>query len=229
MKKQTSKKSAGRTGRKTKRGRERNQITKLNLLLMLAAAIGLLLFATRVFLQKQTTGGFSDPTRLSDSVLEYRETVEFYAEKNEIEEYTDYLLAIMQVETGGRGSDVMQSSESLGLPPDSLDPEDSIAQGCSYFAEILGDAEKKGCDLDAAIQAYNFGIDYLDFAAKRGGDSDLDMATEFAEWKSGGETTEYRSDLALEVNGGWRYKYGNMFYAELVKKIVENLENSQMR
>ena len=196
---------------------------------MLVAAIGLLLFVARVFLQKQVTGVFSDSTRLSDSVLEYRETVEFYAEKNEIEEYTDYLLAIMQVETGGRGSDVMQSSESLGLPPDSLDPEDSIAQGCSYFAEILGDAEKKGCDLDAAIQAYNFGIDYLDFAAKRGGDSNLDMATEFAEWKSGGETTEYRSELALEVNGGWRYKYGNMFYAELVKKIVENLENSQMR
>jgi hypothetical protein len=119
----------------------------------------------------------------------------------------------------------MQSSESLGLPPGSLGSEDSIAQGCSYFAEILGDAEKKNCDLDAVIQAYNFGIDYLDFAAERGGDSDLDMATEFAEWKSGGEKTEYSSALALEVNGGWRYKYGNMFYAELVKKIVENLED----
>jgi hypothetical protein len=166
-----------------------------------------------------------DPTYLSDSVLEYRDTVELYAEKNGIADYTDYLLAIMQVETGGRGNDVMQSSESLGLPPDSLDPEDSIAQGCSYFAEILGDAEKKSCDLDAVIQAYNFGIDYLDFVAKRGGDSDLDMATEFAEWKSDGETTEYSSELAKEVNGGWRYKYGNMFYAELVKKIVENLHS----
>lgn len=191
---------------------------------MLAAAIGLLLFAARFILQRQTIRIHSDPTYLSDSVLEYSDTVDFYAEKNGIAEYSDYLLAIMQVETGGRGDDVMQSSESLGLPPGSLEPEDSIAQGCSYFAEILGEAEKKGCDLDAAIQAYNFGIDYLDFAAKRGGDSDLDMATEFAEWKSGGETTEYRSELASEVNGGWRYKYGNMFYAELVKKIVENLK-----
>ena len=191
---------------------------------MLAAAIGLLLFAARFILQRQTIRIHSDPTYLSDSVLEYSDTVDFYAEKNGIAEYSDYLLAIMQVETGGRGDDVMQSSESLGLPPGSLEPEDSIAQGCSYFAERLGEAEKKGCDLDAAIQAYNFGIDYLDFAAKRGGDSDLDMATEFAEWKSGGETTEYRSELASEVNGGWRYKYGNMFYAELVKKIVENLK-----
>lgn len=226
MKKQTSKKTAGRTGRKTKRGREGNQIRRLNLLLILAAAIGLLLFAARIILSGQTIRMSGDPTYLSDSVLEYRDTVEFYAEKNGISEYTDYLLAIMQVETGGRGDDVMQSSESLGLPPGSLEPEDSIAQGCSYFAEILGDAEKKGCDLDAVIQAYNFGIDYLDFAAKRGGDSDLDMATEFAEWKSGGETTEYSSELAREVNGGWRYKYGNMFYAELVKKIVENLNDN---
>ena len=225
MKKQTSNKTAGRTGQKAKRGRERNQITKLNLLLVLAAVIGLLLFAARGFQQRQTEEIFSDPTYLSDSVLEYRDTVEFYAEKNGIAEYTDYLLAIMQVETGGRGEDVMQSSESLGLPPDSLDPENSIAQGCSYFAEIRGEAERKDCDLDAAIQAYNFGIDYLDFAAERGGDSNLDMAEEFAEWKSGGETTEYRSELALEVNGGWRYKYGNMFYAELVKKIVENLDS----
>ena len=224
MKKRTDNKTAGRTGRKTKRGRDGNQIRKLNLLLMLVAAIGLLLFAARFILQRQTIRIHSDPTYLSDSVLEYSDTVDFYAEKNGIAEYSDYLLAIMQVETGGRGDDVMQSSESLGLPPGSLEPEDSIAQGCSYFAEILGEAEKKGCDLDAAIQAYNFGIDYLDFAAKRGGDSDLDMATEFAEWKSGGETTEYRSELASEVNGGWRYKYGNMFYAELVKKIVENLK-----
>ena len=140
MKKQTSKKTAGRTGRKTKRGREGNQIRKLNLLLILAAAIGLLLFAARIFLSGQTIQMSGDPTYLSDSVLEYRDTVEFYAEKNGISEYTDYLLAIMQVETGGRGDDVMQSSESLGLPPGSLEPEDSIAQGCSYFAEILGNA-----------------------------------------------------------------------------------------
>jgi hypothetical protein len=225
VKKQTSKKSAGRTGRKAKRGREGNQIRKLNLLLILAAGIGLLLFTAVVLLRQRATMTASDPTSLSDAVLEYRDTVEFYAEKNDITEYTEYLLAIMQVETGGLGDDVMQSSESLGLPPGSLDSEDSIAQGCSYFAEILGDAEKKNCDLDAVIQAYNFGIDYLDFAAERGGDSDLDMATEFAECKSEGEKTEYSSALALEVNGGWRYKYGNMFYAELVKKIVENLED----
>ena len=76
MKKQTSKKTAGRTGRKTKRGREGNQIRKLNLLLILAAAIGLLLFAARIFLHGQTIRMSNDPTNISDSVMEYRDTVE---------------------------------------------------------------------------------------------------------------------------------------------------------
>ena len=42
------------------------------------------------------------------------------------------LLAIIQVESGGTLEDVMQSSESLGLPPNSLSTEESIKQGCKY-------------------------------------------------------------------------------------------------
>lgn len=217
-------KTAGKAGRKTERGQKKNQKRKQILLGLLLAIFGLFLFIAIMFSLRRAAMTSSDPEDLSDTVLQYRDTVDFYARENGIEEYTDYLLAIMQIETGGRGDDVMQSSESLGLPPNSLGPEDSIAQGCAYFAEILGDADRKGCDFDAVIQSYNFGIDYLDFVSERGGDSDLDMATEFAEWKSGGETISYRSRLAEEVNGGWRYKYGNMFYAELVKNIVRNLE-----
>ena len=217
-------KTAGKAGRKTERGQKKNQKRKQILLGLLLAIFGLFLFIAIMFSLRRAAMTSSDPEDLSDTVLQYRDTVDFYARENGIEEYTDYLLAIMQIETGGRGDDVMQSSESLGLPPNSLGPEDSIAQGCAYFAEIMGDADRKGCDFDAVIQSYNFGIDYLDFVSERGGDSDLDMATEFAEWKSGGETISYRSRLAEEVNGGWRYKYGNMFYAELVKNIVRNLE-----
>lgn len=49
-------------------------------------------------------------------------------------EYTDVLLAIMQVESGGKLTDIMQSSGSAGLPNDSLEEESSIRQGCTYFA-----------------------------------------------------------------------------------------------
>ena len=221
MKKQTSKKTAGRTGRKTKRGREGNQIRKLNLLLILAAAIGLLLFAARIFLSGQTIQMSGDPTYLSDSVLEYRDTVEFYAEKNGISEYTDYLLAIMQVESGGSGKDVMQSSESLGLAPNTLDTDESIRQGCAYLAETLGRAEALGCDTLTAVQAYNYGIDYVDFVAENGGAESIEIAEEFAKQRSGGATVNYYNGVAIKYNGGYRYRYGNMFYAELVRRLVE--------
>ena len=38
---------------------------------------------------------------ISDAVVAYRDVVADYAEQNDISEYTDVLLAIMQVESGG--------------------------------------------------------------------------------------------------------------------------------
>lgn len=56
----------------------------------------------------------------------YQPVVQKYAEQNGIPEYTDVLLAIMQVESGGKLTDIMQSSGSAGLPNDSLEEESSI-------------------------------------------------------------------------------------------------------
>ena len=55
------------------------------------------------------------------SVMYYQPVVQKYAEQNGIPEYTDVLLAIMQVESGGKLTDIMQSSGSAGLPNDSLE------------------------------------------------------------------------------------------------------------
>ncbi|MBY1703191.1 lysozyme family protein, partial [Clostridioides difficile] len=66
---------------------------------------------------------------LSAEVLKHQPMVEKYAKENGISEYVNVLLAIIQVESGGTAEDVMQSSESLGLPPNSLDTESSIKQG----------------------------------------------------------------------------------------------------
>ena len=71
---------------------------------------------------------------LSAEVLKHQPMVEKYAREYGISEYVNVLLAIIQVESGGTAEDVMQSSESLGLPPNSLDTESSIKQGCKYFA-----------------------------------------------------------------------------------------------
>ena len=82
------------------------------------------------------------------SVMYYQPVVQKYAEQNGIPEYTDVLLAIMQVESGGKLTDIMQSSGSAGLPNDSLEEESSIRQGCTYFAHLLSKGKSLDCDLD---------------------------------------------------------------------------------
>ena len=141
-----------------------------------------------------------------------------YAAQNDISDYTDVLLAIMQVESGGELDDLMQSSGSLELPADSLHQEASIRQGCSYFAHLLLRAESEGCDLDTTIQAYNYGSGFIDYVAEHGGKYSLELSEKFAEKQSGGATVPYDNLLAVKRNGGWRYAYGNMFYAKLVNQ-----------
>ena len=60
---------------------------------------------------------------LSTEVLKHQPMVEKYANEYGISEYVNVLLAIIQVESGGTAEDVMQSSESLGLQPNTLDTE----------------------------------------------------------------------------------------------------------
>ena len=106
---------------------------------------------------------------LSAEVLKHQPTVEKYARKSGIEVYVIYLLAIMQVESGGTGEDVMQSSESLGLPPNSLNMEQSIEQGCKYFASLLSSAENQGIeDINVVVQSYNYGGGYIGYVSSNG-------------------------------------------------------------
>lgn len=154
------------------------------------------------------------------SVMYYQPVVQKYAEQNGIPEYTDVLLAIMQVESGGKLTDIMQSSGSAGLPNDSLEEESSIRQGCTYFAHLLSKGKSLDCDLDCIIQAYNYGSGFLDYAAKFNGVYSTELAEKFAEKQSGGNTIQYDNPMAVQENGGWRYAYGNMFYARLVKQYL---------
>ena len=131
------------------------------------------------------------------------------------------LLAIIQVESGGTAEDVMQSSESLGLPPNSLDTESSIKQGCKYFASLLSSCEAQGIkDLNVAIQSYNYGGGYVGYVAGKGKKHTFTLAENFAREKSGGIKVTYTNPIAVVKNGGWRYGYGNMFYVELVNQYL---------
>ena len=158
---------------------------------------------------------------LSAEVLKHQPMVEKYARENGISEYVNVLLAIIQVESGGTAEDVMQSSESLGLPPNSLDTENSIKQGCKYFASLLSSCKNQGIDdLNVAIQSYNYGGGYVGYVAGKGKKHTFNLAESFAREKSGGKKVTYTNPIAVAKNGGWRYGYGNMFYVEVVNQYL---------
>lgn len=184
------------------------------LILVLAGIIGIVSALFRGCGQEKE----KNEHEISQAVTAYKPLVEQYAKASGVEAYVDVLLAMMMVETRGEGNDVMQSSESLGLPINSLEPEASIEQGCKVFASHLEYSQRLGCDLDSVIQSYNFGPGYLEYVAGNGKVHTFDLACEFAEKMSGGEKVEYVNDLSSERNGGWRYNYGNMFYVELVHR-----------
>ena len=191
---------------------------------LFAAFAALLLLVVLLFASDEDGGGsggiYYGGANLSAAVLAHRPMVERYAAQYGISEYVNVLLAIMEVESGGTLEDVMQSSESMGLPPNSLDTESSIQQGCKYFSELIEKSKRLKCDLDSVIQAYNYGGGFLDYVASHGGKYSFELAQAFAEEKSGGVRVSYENEISVAENGGWRYDYGNMFYVRLVSQYL---------
>ena len=184
--------------------------------------IALLLSMFLIIASDEDSGGSGSglyiSVNLSAEVLAHQPMVEKYARQNGISDYVYVLLAIIQVESEGKLEDVMQSSESAGLPVNTLGTEDSIKQGCKYFAELIAKADRLGCDMDAVIQAYNYGSGFIDYVAEHGGKYTLELSEKFAQQQSGGATVPYDNPIAVKRNDGWRYAYGNMFYAKLVNQ-----------
>lgn len=77
--------------------------------------------------------------------------VEIYTNKYDIKQYINYLLSIMQVESGGILFDVIRYSESVGFSHNTLGTEESIEQGCRYFSNILKISKEKVCDINSTI------------------------------------------------------------------------------
>ena len=123
--------------------------------------------------------GVAMAINLSDEVLSYRPAVERIAAKYGMSEYVELILAVMMQESGGRGLDVMQAAEGSfntkypHKPNGITDPEYSIECGIQELKYAL---EKAGCtgptDLDRiklALQGYNYGSGYIDWAMERDG------------------------------------------------------------
>lgn len=116
---------------------------------------------------------------VSDEVLRYRATVERIAAKYGMTPYVELILAVMMQESGGRGLDVMQAAEGgfnkkyPHVPNGITDPEYSIECGIQELKYALDKAGSTGpTDLDRiklALQGYNYGSGYIDWAMERDG------------------------------------------------------------
>ena len=113
------------------------------------------------------SSGSESSESLSEEVLAYTSVIQRYASQYGIPEYVSALQAIMMQESGGRGTDPMQCSESpyntrFPHSPGSItEPDYSIEVGVKTFADCISQA---GCstpqDLDKlklAWQGYNYG------------------------------------------------------------------------
>ncbi|MTD38845.1 transglycosylase SLT domain-containing protein [Erwinia sp. CPCC 100877] len=159
-------------------------------------------------------------------VMTYEDLVVQEVEKNQIPEYKELVLAIIYTESKGRTNDLMQSSESAyGQQHMINDPKESIEIGVSFLAQAIAKANEAGCDIWTAVQAYNFGLDYINYIKERGGKNSIELAEQYSKQVLSpllGNTTQktyryYRPQSVL-YNGGFLYSNGgNMFYADLVK------------
>ena len=154
---------------------------------------------------------------LSDEVLAYTSVIQQYASQYGIPEYVSAIQAIMMQESGGRGTDPMQCSESPyntrfpHTPGSITDPDYSIEVGVQTFADCISQA---GCsspqDMDKlklAWQGYNYGNGYIGWALQRGGYTEAN-ALQFSQeqaashgWSSYGDP-EYVPHVMRYYSGG---------------------------
>ena len=152
---------------------------------------------------------------LSDAVEDYRPKVLTQAKKQGMEAYIELFLAVMQQESGGNGNDVFQASESKGLPPNTLSADESIKQGVAYLSAMI---RKAGCTsptdiahIKLALQGYNFGGGYIDFAIKKDDKWTQNNTFAYAKKQSKGKRN---TGKRVEQLGPWHY--GDQYYTQHV-------------
>ena len=136
------------------------------------------------------SGSSESNEALSQEVLSYTATIQKYANQYGIPEYVSVIQAIMMQESGGRGTDPMQSSECpyntryANSPNAIQDADYSIQVGIQYYADCLKEA---GCtspqDMDKlklSLQGYNYGNGYITWAIRKYGGYSAENALQFS-------------------------------------------------
>lgn len=180
----------------------------------ITAATLILLFLIFVLPKfSKNTGTLKD---VNEDVLRYQSQVEAWCSEFDIEEYSTLMLAIMQQESSGQGTDVFQCSESpfntwyTNEPNSITDIDYSIRVGVETFAYCLSMA---GCEniqdtdlLKVAIQEYNFGNNYATWALDNFGGYSLENAAQYS--------------AMMQERLGWS-SYGDIEYVPHVLRYID--------
>lgn len=134
------------------------------------------------------------------SVRVWQPLVKAELQKYEMEEYTPIVLSIIKQESGGKKLDIMQSSESIDLPPNTIkNPLTSIETGVHYFKQSIDRMDETNVDLNTAIQSYNYGLGYIDYVKANGGKHNPDLSKKFS--------TDWAKKMNWETYGDSDYVY----------------------
>ena len=177
---------------------------------------------------------------LSAEVLAHTPTIQRYASEFGIPEYVPVIQAIMMQESGGRGTDPMQSSECPyntqypNSPGAIQDPDYSIKVGIQYYADCIREA---GCtspqDMDKlklSLQGYNYGNGYITWAIRNHGGYSEANALQFSQeqaaahgWSRYGDP-EYVPHVLRYYSGGGLFAglFGNGQIVSIAKAQLGN-------
>lgn len=135
--------------------------------------------------------GNSSYTPVSAEVEAYTPIIRIYAQQYGVGEYVELIKAIMMQESGGRGLDPMQASESgyntrYSHSPNAItDPEYSINVGVQTIADSLHQANVESPidmeNIKLALQGYNYGNGFISWARANYGGYSTIAAIEFSD------------------------------------------------
>lgn len=184
-------------------------------------------------------GATYDPINIGSNITGNANIIawlEKYTKLYGISDYIGLAYALIMVENPGTDGtdDIMQSSESAGLAPNTLSGEASVKQGCKHLAQQIKNGQDQNVDIWGVMQGYNFGSAYIPWLSNRGGVNTTDLAEVYSRTvvaPSLGNTTgaTYPYVNAVSQADGRTYLYvngGNFHYAAMIRQYVKVNESS---
>ena len=196
-----------------------------------------ILFGAAFFMFGDTSTNSCTP--VSAEVEAYEPLIRQYAQQYGIGEYVELIKAIMMQESTGLGSDPMMASESgynrkyPHTPGAITDPSYSIECGVQTIRDALKSASVENpVDMEhirLALQGYNFGNGYVDWAVKRDGGYTVENAAYFSDmmakrmgWAGYGDKNYVSNVLRFYPYGRYNYGIGNSVITQVAAAQVGN-------